>query len=94
MNIFYPDEEIRRLVKESLVTALSQRWLAQRTNYEDFYDEAEELIKDIDTDILRYFCSETIRSFSYGRKPIDILTQVENFRSSASSQASSEEVTE
>ena len=78
----YSDDEIKQLTKDAIVSALSQRWLAQHTNLEDFYDEAEQLLEDIPTDVLRYFCGETIRSFAYGRQPLDILTQVKDYHSS------------
>jgi len=73
MKYTYLDDEIKQLAKEAIVTALTQRWLAQHTNLEDFYQQAEYLLEDIPIRTLRYFYAETIRSFTYGRKPFQSL---------------------
>ena len=82
-GIIYEDNEVRQLAKDGIVSSLIARWVAENTNIEDFHNEAEDLLNGIPTEELRYFCGRTIRSFTYGSTPLDILTQVEDYHSLA-----------
>ena len=84
-GILYSDDEIRGLAKSGVLSALMARFIEKNCHLNLFNEEADMLIKDIPSDVLRYFCGNTIRSFAYGCTPIDILTQIEEYRRLATS---------
>ena len=74
------DKDILGICKEGIVTELIHRYVSSHLGFQTFYDQADELLKDVSIDTLRKMVGTVIRGFGYGRKPTTILWEIERYR--------------